>query len=110
MTRILSAARYGVALSFTSLLDVLRNWQESHLRQSVCQWIPLAESVPRAKRSQIGMGNKSKEIAKLGNVQTTVPISVSHLEFGLNKAQQLPLAHRAFVVLWGALNCEFGHV
>jgi hypothetical protein len=56
------------------------------------------------------MRNKSKETTKLGNVQTAVPISVSHLEFGLNKAQQLPLTHGAFIVLSGALNCEFGHV
>ena len=31
---------------------------------------------------------------KLGNVQTTVPISVSHLELGPNRGQQLPVIRK----------------
>jgi hypothetical protein len=56
------------------------------------------------------MRNRSKKIAKLGEFKRRSRSRSATLEFGLNKAQQLPLTHRAFVVLSGALNCEFGHV
>ena len=59
----------------------------------------LAEPIPRAKGSQIRVGYKPEKISQLGNVQLPISISVSHLEFSFEKAQQLSLGYSAFVVV-----------
>jgi hypothetical protein len=43
-----------------------------------------------------------KKIAEFRDVQLTILVSVGHLEFGFNEAQQLSLADFAFIVAAGA--------
>jgi hypothetical protein len=56
------------------------------------------------------MRDKSEEIAEFGNIQRAVLISVGHLEFGLDEAQQRALTYRTFLVLSVALVGVFVHV
>jgi hypothetical protein len=56
------------------------------------------------------MRDKSKKIAEFGDIQHAVLISVGHLEFSLDEAQQLVLTHGAFVVLTVAMAGAFVHV
>jgi hypothetical protein len=73
------------------------------------QPIALAESIPRMKRSQIRVGDESKEIPEFSDAQETVSITVGRLKLRLDEAQQLTLTHLAFVACAGALISLFGH-
>src|ERR1700722_2053001 len=71
--------------------------------------LPLAESIPRLKRSQIRVRDKSKKIPQFRDAQATVSITVGGLELRLDEAQQLTLTHLAFVAYAGSLISLFGH-
>jgi hypothetical protein len=69
----------------------------------------LAVPVPRAKRSQIRVSHKPQKIAEFRDVQLAISIPVRHLEFRFEKAQQLRLAYRAFVVAAGSFSGIVSH-
>jgi hypothetical protein len=48
------------------------------------------------------VGHETQKIAEFRDVQLTVSIPIRHLEFRFEKAQQLCLAYRAFVVAAGS--------
>jgi hypothetical protein len=79
--------------------------REPMLRQPIA----LAESIPRMKRSQIRVGDESKEIPEFSDAQETVSITVGRLELRLDEAQQLTPTHLALVIHAGALISLFGH-
>ena len=54
-------------------------------------------------------GSRTEEIAQFRDAQLAISIPVGHLEFGLEKAQQLSLADRAGVVIAGDLSRVVGH-
>jgi hypothetical protein len=55
------------------------------------------------------VGHKPQKIAEFCDVQLTVSIPIRHLEFRFEKAQQLRLAHRAFVVAAGSFSGIVSH-
>jgi hypothetical protein len=55
------------------------------------------------------VGHKPQKIAEFRDVQLAVSIPIRHLEFRFEKAQQLRLAYRAFVVAAGSFSGIVSH-
>jgi hypothetical protein len=55
------------------------------------------------------VGHEPQKIAEFGDVQLAISIPIRHLEFRFEKAQQLSLAHRAFVVAALSFSGIVGH-
>jgi hypothetical protein len=63
----------------------------------------LAKPIPGAERAKVRVGYEAQEVAEFSDAQLTVVVAIRHLEFRLEKVQQLRFRHCAIILARRAL-------